>query len=95
MDGLLFLLLIGFFGLAIYWTVVRAPSKTAPPAAPPPPPPSIPPSPVGLFCSSCGILAGTVNHEEYTRLSAGGAPVYCGRCMSVIEAYKRQQTQRP
>jgi len=88
LDAICLLGMIAFFTLVIYTTVVRAPDK---PPAITTSVASIPPSPVGLFCSICGTPSLTVNHEEYMRISRAGTSVYCEGCMMTIEAYKRQQ----
>lgn len=82
--------LIAFFGFLIY-SIMTKPEKTT--AAPPAPEPK-PPSPVGLFCSLCGVPAMKVSAEEYARITSFGNHVYCEWCITSIEAYKEQQARR-
>jgi hypothetical protein len=84
-DAFCMLVIIAFSGVLIYSTVIHAPKKAVPR------PVSIPPSPIGLFCSICQAPSGMVSHDEYMRISEGGRQIHCGQCLIVIEAYKHQQ----
>jgi hypothetical protein len=92
LDALCLLVLLAFFGLLIWSTVIRPGQKSTGAAVPAPDP--LPPSPVGLFCSICRASAGRVNAEEYARILKTGVPVYCEWCITSIEAYKQQQARR-
>lgn len=93
-DALCILLIGGFF-VALIWSIAKGPDKRPAAAAPPPiTPESTTPGPVGLCCLSCYTTVRVVSHEEYIEFTEAGRKIYCGRCLTAIETYKKEQTRK-
>lgn len=94
MVDTLCILLIGGFFAALIWSIVKSPDKRPAAAVPPAPAASeSTPGPVGLCCLSCYTTVRVVSHEEYMEITKAGRKIYCSRCLSAIETYKKEKAR--